>query len=324
MFEKDLPLFEEICKLSQEQLHKIMANFLQKHYKNVIITEDYIIAKGDIPIGLVAHLDTVFLSPPVNIFFDREKQVLWSPEGLGADDRAGIYLITRFVRDGLRPHIILTTDEESGCFGADALTKAYPHHPFKSLKYLIQLDRRGADDCVFYDCNNPKFEVYVEKFGFKTNFGSFSDISAICPEWGIAGVNLSVGYINEHSKEEILCARLMMTTYERVSNMLKEKDIPYFKYIPTYNPYGFSWSSTINDVKSKYQVKCRHCGDVVFDFDAIATKSREGGTVFYCLECGADPTLINWCECCGEAFELESPNLEEYLCKDCREKINNV
>ena len=80
----------------------------------------------------------------------------------------------------------------------------------------------------------------------------------------------------------------------------------------------------VNDVKSKYQVKCRHCGDVVFDFDAVATKSREGGTVFYCLECGADPTLINWCECCGEPFELESPNLEEYLCKDCREKINNV
>ena len=51
--------------------------------------------------------------------------------------------------------------------------------PFADMKYIIQLDRRGTSDCVFYNCANEAFIEYVEKFGFIENFGSFSDISEI-------------------------------------------------------------------------------------------------------------------------------------------------
>ena len=74
-------------------------------------------------------------------------------------------------------------------------------------KAIFQLDRRGSDECVFYDCDNPDFIKYVESFGFKEAYGSFSDISIIAPAWGVAAANLSVGYYLEHSNAEYLKCR---------------------------------------------------------------------------------------------------------------------
>ena len=93
-------------------------------------------ATGDIPIALVAHMDTVFKKPPEEIFFDQKHNVMWSPQGLGADDRAGVFAIVQIVRSGLKPHVIFTTDEECGALGAMALAKL--DCPFTELKYLIQ------------------------------------------------------------------------------------------------------------------------------------------------------------------------------------------
>ena len=45
------------------------------------------------------------------------------------------------------------------------------------IKYIIEFDRRGENDCVFQDCGNETFMNYVESFGFKTARGSYSDIS---------------------------------------------------------------------------------------------------------------------------------------------------
>ena len=179
--ENEQKTFEQLVSLTQPALKKVMSKFLRNKYgnKNVIETADYICVQGEIPIALVAHMDTVFDKPVKDLFYDTKKNVMWSPQGLGADDRAGVYAIIKIVNSGLRPHVILTTDEESGCLGAGELAKL--KCPFEKLQYCIQLDRRGTNDCVFYDCENPEFVNYVEKFGFTEAYGSFSDICEICP-----------------------------------------------------------------------------------------------------------------------------------------------
>lgn len=178
-----------------------MERFLCQKYENVIITKDYIVAIGEIPIALVAHLDTVYKTPVSNLYYDRQKCIMWSPEGLGADDRAGVFAIIKILHEGLRPTIIFTTDEEQGGRGATVLgTQNCP----TKLKYMIELDRRGESDCVFYDCYNPEFVKYIESFGFKEAYGSFSDISFLMPPWKVCGVNLSIGYEEEHSYIEQL------------------------------------------------------------------------------------------------------------------------
>ena len=158
--------FEQICKLKQNGVLTMMRQFLVRQYGrgNVIINPAYIIATGEIPVALVAHADTVFKVPPSLFFYDQEANVMWSPDGMGADDRAGIFSMIKIINSGLKPHIIITTDEESGCIGANKLVTKYNDHPFNELKFIIQLDRRGTEDSVYYDCANPEFEKFINTF----------------------------------------------------------------------------------------------------------------------------------------------------------------
>ena len=333
----DHALFSTIAKMTQKGLHKSMRNYLKKYYpkNNIRITKDYIMCEGNIPVMFVAHMDTVFKFPPQHIYYDAKQAIMWSPDGLGADDRAGVYLIWRIIQSGYRPHICLTTDEEKGSLGAIQLVLDYPTCPY-DLKYIVELDRQGTNDCVFYSCANKEFAEFVENYGFVTDWGTFSDISEICPAWRIAGVNLSVGYKNEHSAIETLNTRAMMDTYNKVIHMIEDiqnDDVPYFKYIPDpyekyyynlgrkylskYYDYGYPEEEEIYGYRFSSNIpscQCVKCKKVYDESDVFPVKSRNGnGTRYYCLDCVS--TGVNWCAECGEPFETENDN--ENICPDC-------
>ena len=235
----NLKLFKKICQLSQPQLFDVLTEFLKKHYDNVIIKEGgYIIAEGQLPVALVAHLDTVGQFPPRDIYHDVEQSIMWSPQLLGADDRAGVFAIVKIVNDGYRPYIILTCDEEIGCVGASKIVNDFNYQcPWRDLKAIIQLDRRGHDDAVYYDCNNQEFEKFINSYGFSTADGTFSDISAIAPAFGVAAVNLSIGYLNEHSNIETLNTMWMEDTIIKVKKIISDIDsYKKFKYVGGRNP----------------------------------------------------------------------------------------
>lgn len=282
--------------MTQEALRKSLVNVLKKHYTNVITTKEYVMAQGETPIALVAHLDTVFPYGKRKIYYDREAQVIWSPNGLGADDRAGVFAILLIIQHGFRPTVIFTTDEELGCLGADKLVLDYPEPPWP-INYIVQLDRQGANDCVFYNCNNPEFEKYIEEFGFVSDFGSFSDISAICPTWGVAGVNLSVGYINEHTLQETLHVKFWKRTIKQVEKMLKKEKIPTFDYIPRY----------LNGHKFFDYLTCSGCGEMIDPYLTIPVDDE-----VFCPTCSVDK--IDWCKKCGAPYVLEKK--EKHVCKE--------
>lgn len=313
----DRATLEGIFSLTQKSLLYTMENFLKNKYKKVVRTKKFLYAIGEIPVALVAHCDTVFKKPPEDIFYDNYKNVMWSPDGLGADDRAGIWAIIKIIRAGLRPHIILTTDEEMGGIGASHFINACPK-PFANIKYLIQLDRRGANDCVFYDCYNEKFIDYVESFGFTENFGSFSDICIICPAWKIAGVNLSIGYQDEHSFSETLWIGYMNQTINKVIRMLKvAESAPTFEYIE--NPYTQEWYLKYmnqENYKSETKCVCGKCKKIFCEYDVVPAKMVDGSTKWICGECIAD---FGWCERCQEPFELTDKNSTDIICPDCIE-----
>ena len=233
--DKDYRLFEKLVSLTEAGVAKAMAQYLKSKYDKVIVHKDFIIAFGDIPIALVAHMDTVFKFPVSDLYYDQKKGVLWSPEGLGADDRAGIFAILKILQTGRKPTVIITKGEESGGIGAYELVNKMKNYP-KDLNFLIQLDRQGFDDAVFYKCANKKFEKYITGFGFKTQLGTFTDISIIAPAWKVAAVNLSVGYINEHSIVEHWFYDSCFDTIDKVRMILDDVAIneknTKFKYIP--------------------------------------------------------------------------------------------
>jgi len=182
--------------------------------------EVYLFAEADdkASIAMVAHCDTVAKYPPQKLRTRCGRVDVKGGGVLGADDRAGIAGILSLVSLGYRPSIYLTTQEEIGGVGAKQLARE--HTPPDSLRVLIQLDRRGACDYVTYDCDSKPLNAWVERFGWESATGSFSDISTLCPAWGIAGVNLSTGYYQEHQQTEHLILPHLAHTIERVAAML--------------------------------------------------------------------------------------------------------
>ena len=312
---EDYKLFEQLVGLTQKGMHRTMSTYLKRKYKNVLETEKYIVAIGDIPIALVAHMDTVFKFPVTNMYYDQQKGVLWSPEGLGADDRAGIFAIIKILQSGLRPSVILTTDEEVGAHGASALAKL--DCPIPNLKYMIQLDRRGANDCVFYDCYNPDFIDYVEEFGFVEHWGTFSDISVLMPAWKVCGVNLSVGYEDEHSVSEVLHIKHLFDTIAKVRKMLQVAEIPTFEYAELKKYWYNSLNSihTLSDID--YGAHCGGCHTLTSEYEMYPVKAKNHMTKLYCMDCIVDK--VNWCNICGEAYEKDSSPYAN-KCADCAER----
>lgn len=322
--EREYGLLERLVSLSQSELHKTLGVYLKGKYKNIIIEKEYIVAVGDIPIALVAHLDTVFYNEPGEVYYDQRKGILWSPDGLGADDRAGIFAILQIIQSGLRPSIILTTDEERGGLGAQKLAKKECPIPF--LKYMIELDRKGSCDCVFYDCMNPQFIQYIERFGFVERTGSFSDISFLMSAWKICGVNLSIGYQDEHTIAETLNVGALYRTINIVKEMLQEKEIPHFEYRELSNKLnGYYQNITPYNYEADYDMgtPCKRCGKYFFDFELIPVKSyKSKKMVYYCSDCIVDH--VNWCDNCGHAYEMGDPEDDIDMCKDCVEVLTSV
>ena len=228
-----IDLLKDYLRLTQNELIDRLFEDLQKYYKDVTIFQNrhFIYARGNINIVLVAHLDTVFQTSRanMNIYYDKEQKTMWSPQGLGTDDRAGVFTIMSLLRDTrLRPHIIFTTNEETDLSGA-----CYAAQFGLTPNFVIELDRQGRGESVFYDCDNKKFEEYINSFGFHTCIGSYTDISILCPAWKCAGVNLAVGYYYEHSYCEMWNYDDWEFTYDRLIKILKDySESRKFEYIP--------------------------------------------------------------------------------------------
>lgn len=243
----DKELFK-ILKMTQKQLKLYLKKRLKLNGYQIIDKPGFLFCvrpKNNIPILLVSHLDTVLKQPPNKIFISEDNNLLIGQNGLGRDDRAGIMAILSII-DNIqeKPFILFCEDEEIGGIGAKSFTenKIYTLYNFK---YIIELDRRGEEDCVFYSCGNPDFTQYITSFGWKENIGSFSDISILMPEMEIAGVNLSIGYYYEHTEKEYLDLTAWENSIKRVILMLKDhKNAANFSYIRNnviYNGF-FSYS----------------------------------------------------------------------------------
>ena len=233
----------KILKSTQEELLQLLFTHLSNngYMNNILYTNSYIFAKGEIPILLVAHLDTVHLVTPKSIFIDKEKNVMWSPEGIGGDDRCGVYAILEIIKE-FKPYILFTTDEEVGGLGAIGFTNSYNFKLWEEIRYIVEIDRKGNNEAVFYDCGNKAFKDYILSFGFNEKFGTFSDISIISPDYDIASVNLSAGYYNAHTKEEYINLEHLANTINAVKLMLADTENKEF-----YDFQEKKWNSNLLD-----------------------------------------------------------------------------
>lgn len=243
--------FKSICQMSQENLKKYVAKQLKETHKDISVGDGYVYAQGEMPILLVAHMDTVHAKLPETIVYDEQTGSLSSPQGIGGDDRCGIYMILEIIKR-YNCSVLFCEDEEIGCIGADKFTNT---ELAKSLEfnYIIELDRMGCNDAVFYDCDNQEFEDFITKDFYKTAFGSFSDISILAPFLGCAAVNLSCGYYKAHTQDEYVVMSEMINNIHHVCEILERTtEDDKFEYIEAKyrsgHGYYYGWGDDWDDV----------------------------------------------------------------------------
>lgn len=244
-----IKLLEKIYKMSQPQLKQYLSNTLSKGGRNVINADGYLYRKGTVPVLLVAHMDTVHKMPVKRIVYSEKGNVLSSPQGLGGDDRNGVYMCLK-VLDEFDCHILFVEDEEIGCVGSNKFIETFKGDV--DVNYIIEFDRRDANDAVYYDLDNPKFENFITDSSdgyFKTALGSVSDISYLAPWLGVAAVNLSCGYYKEHKDDTYTVVSEMMMSIDMAKQIIAtpvekpfkyiEKKCHFGKYDTYYGNYGF-------------------------------------------------------------------------------------
>ena len=253
--------FEDICKMTQPEVKTYMKSYLSEAGYNVVDEPGFLYAKGTVPVLLVAHMDTVHQEQCKTIKNVNGK--LSSPQGIGGDDRCGVFCIMNIVQE-LNCSVLLCEDEETGAVGARNFTKATyklmdengneveeKYIENLGVNYMVELDRKGNHDAVFYSCDNKDFIDFVEDMTcFKWARGSFSDISVLMPAAKLSGVNLSCGYYNAHMLNEYVVYDEMMDTIEAAKVMIKEKCDEPFEYVakkyeyPAYSNYQNYHAST--------------------------------------------------------------------------------
>ena len=244
--------FVNICKLPQKNLKKTLVKILKIYYKEVVVEDGFIYVKGTDPVLLTAHMDTVH-EEKIKDFYElkeKDKTIISSPQGIGGDDRCGIYIICRILDDtDYRPSILFCEDEEIGGVGSRKFCKTKYIEDLKELKFFIELDRANANDAVFYDCGNVEFKNLIKEVTeYKEAYGSFSDISNLSPATDIASVNLSCGYYNAHTlKEEVVYEEMINTMEATIKLIAVSRSCEKFDYQQeTYDWNDFSWYKRVN------------------------------------------------------------------------------
>ncbi len=235
--------FEIILRMSQKALKRALTAELKRlGYDSVQAPKGFVYAPGEIPVMLVAHLDTVHKQEVKTICYSLDGKIMMSPEGIGGDDRAGVYMLLQIIQN-CRCHVLFCEDEETGGNGAREFANSRIR---PDVNFIVEMDRRGENDAVFYNCDNSEFEDFICGFGFTKAYGTFSDISVIAPRLGIAAVNISAGYYNEHRQHEYIDLAALESNVVRISQIVQASSES-FVYIER-QFQGRYWQTSFDDM----------------------------------------------------------------------------
>lgn len=276
--------FVKLCRMSQKDLKEYVVTELGKFYVNVRNENGFVFAKGNFPVLLVAHLDTVHQELPEKILYNTKDFTISSPNGIGGDDRCGVYMILEIIKKH-NCSVLFCEDEEIGGIGAEKFVHSKLSKDLK-FNYIIEFDRKGNNDAVFYDCDNPEFEKFITKEFYKTAYGSFSDISVLAPKLGCAAVNLSCGYYNAHTKEEYVVYPEMECSIMAACKIIENTtENDKFEYIEGFDDgFGYMYNDGFYNDDLKYfllQYVNEHGFEEWFEAEAVSLEEAIG---MFCIK----------------------------------------
>ena len=173
------------------------------------------ITKGEAGVGyptLACHLDQVQTLHSEDFEVKEENGTLygWSEqnqqrEGLGADDKNGIFICLRCLEECPRLKVFMAVGEEKGCIGSNRADMSF----FNDSLYVLEPDCKGGEEIHTnlrgIPCASTDFEetLQIENNGYIITDGKTSDILALTlNDIGVSCANIPAGYHNPHKDDE--------------------------------------------------------------------------------------------------------------------------
>ena len=282
----DKKMFEKICRMSEKNLKNFVKQKLQKMYGKVVCQDGFVFAQGTFPVMLVCHLDTVHKECVKQIIYSEDGDTVSSPQGIGGDDRNGVYSVLEIIKK-FNCSVLFCEQEEKGGIGAGKFIKTELAKEL-DFNYIIEFDRANANDAVFYQCANDEFEKFITKEFYETAFGSFSDICEVAPFIGCAAVNLSCGYYRAHTTSEYVVLSEMERSIQEACKILERTtENDKFNYVESYCSAAADWIDELYDgyYGSKYYVvEYVDKNNIMCWYDTIAHSKAEAVGKFV-MEC---------------------------------------
>lgn len=233
MIENEISL-DLIIKLSDDDLFFLLKDLMKGYFGRVIADDgSYLFYNNglDNPICLVSHIDTLRHSDDVDLTIDING--VSNKNGiLGADDRAGVFLVLEAIKNCIYnkisfPSILFTNFEEVGMIGIKNFITDNCFNFLRCERYtklFVGLDAPGSKLYTIYSDNPSKVLIkYIEnETRFKRRYSNkTSDVAVLTKEYSIPHVNLSVGYMNNHTENEFLCLDGLIEAFKATINILK-------------------------------------------------------------------------------------------------------
>lgn len=146
-------------------------------------------------------------------------------EGIGGDDKNGVFIALEALKKYDCLKAVFFREEETGCRGSNNCHMDF----FNDCRFVVQCDRRGDSDMIVnIGCSelcSAKFiqDINPEKWGFKPEHGMMTDVEALKDQGlSISAINLSCGYFNPHTDEEICDKQALRKTWRMVQHIIED------------------------------------------------------------------------------------------------------
>ena len=242
----------------EQKMMTFLCSYIKQLPGNISVSKDkfgnlYVI-KGEAETYpcLVSHIDQVSHcnhSKDFKAVETREVIFGYSPkhkrfENLGADDKNGVFICLECLKKYDSIKVVFFREEETGCRGSSEAVMSF----FDDVRFVIQPDRKGNSDLItsigYSDLCSEKFmeAIEPEKWGYMEENGLMTDILTL-KEKGleVSCLNVSCGYYNAHTDEEITVKKDLMKSLLFVEHIIEDctNTYPHTQSDPYFSPYEF-------------------------------------------------------------------------------------
>ncbi len=206
---------------------------------------------------LVCHMDQVqtLHNDDFEVRQDGDTLYGWSEqnqrrEGLGADDKNGIWVCLRCLEASTRLKVFMAVGEEKGCIGSNRADMSF----FEDSLYVLELDCKGGEEIHTnlrgIPCASEEFidALQVEQNGYTITDGKSSDILALTLNGiGVSCANIPAGYHLPHKDDEYTVISELIHTKEYILSLVNRLTTKY--------PHMYKTETQINVVKHNMNIR---------------------------------------------------------------------